>query len=400
MKLLFIHTNFPAQFGGLGRWLAEQGCDVTFATRSRAGSDDLKIVRFQDHRQASPATHHYLRGTERAVITGQSFARAALRLKRQGYTPDVVVAHSGWGAGLFAKDIWPDAKYVQYIEWYYTHPAIDRTPHNAPGPDEEERARARVRNAPFWLDFSAADASVCPTRFQAERFPDKTRPHLTILRDGVDTSLHAPGDRDPALLAAHGIPPASKIVTYIARGMEPMRGFPEFMRTVAELQHRRPDVHAVVIGEDRVAYGPARKGPSWKDRMLEELSLDPDRLHFTGHVPRTMMVRFLQASDAHVYLSAPFVLSWSFLEAMSCATPIVAADNDPVREFMRNGESGLLVDPYDIPDVVAAIERLLDDPEMSRRIGMAARATILGECDAFDIAYPKYKAFLSSLAGR
>ncbi len=399
MKLLFIHNNFPAQFGGLGRWLARQGCDVAFATQCRAASDELRIVRFQDHRQASPATHHYLRGTERAVITGQSFARVALGLRRQGYTPDVVVAHSGWGAGLFAKDIWPDTRYVQYIEWYYSHPAIDLTPHQVPGPDEEERAKARIRNAPFWLDFSAADASVCPTRFQADRFPEKFRSHLSVLRDGVDTGLHSPGGRDPELLAAYGIPPAARIVTYIARGMEPMRGFPEFMRSVAELQRRRPDAHVVVIGEDRVAYGPATNGPSWKHRMLEDLSLDPDRLHFTGLVPRSKMVKFLQASDAHVYLSAPFVLSWSFLEAMSCAAPIVAADNDPVREFMRDGESGHLVDPHDIPNVVEAIEGLLDDPETSRRIGKAARAAILSECDAFDIAYPKYKAFLSSLAG-
>jgi len=398
VRALFIHNNFPAQFGGIAGWLAQQGWDITFATqRAGAKSDVLRIVRYEDHREISRATHHYIRGTERAVITGQGFVRAAVALKREGYRPDVIVAHSGWGAGTFAKDVWPDSKYVQYAEWYYSHPHIDRTPHDPPGDPLEQRAKARIRNAPFWLDFSAADATICPTQFQADRFPAKVQPHITVLPDGVDTVLHRPGPRDPGFLAPMGIPDDARIVTYIARGMEPARGFPEFMRAAAEVQRRCPDIHIVVIGEDRVAYGPTPKGPSWKARMLAELDFDPARLHFTGLVGRAAMIRFLQASSAHVYLSAPFVLSWSFLEAMSCGAPMVAADNGPVREFLREGETGFLVDPTDTDAVASRIEQLARQPALARSLGMAARAEIVGKLDATSLVYPRHRVFLSNL---
>ena len=401
MRILFIHNNFPAQFGGLAAWLAARGWDVTFATQRRdARHRGIRIVPYGTHRSASPDTHHYLRGTEQAVITAQGFARAAIALRREGYTPDVVVAHTGWGPGLFVKDVWPDTAYVQYAEWYYTHPAVDRTLHHPPGDPIDERARARARNAPFWLDYSAADATVCPTRFQADRFPAKVRGGIVVLHDGVDTDLHRPGPRDAALLAGLGIPVAAPVVTYIARGMEPTRGFPEFMQAVAVLQRRRRDVHVVLVGEDRVAYGPQPDGPTWKTRMLETLPLDTRRLHFAGLLPRSRMIGLLRSSQAHVYLSAPFVLSWSFLEAMACAAPIVAADTAPVREFMADGMTGSLVEPSDPEAVAGAIAGLLAAPEEARSMGLRARGHAVQTFDAHTLSYPRYARFLEEVAGR
>ncbi|WP_298843890.1 glycosyltransferase [uncultured Roseobacter sp.] len=398
MKILFVHKNFPAQFGRLANWLAGQGWDVTFATaRKGARSDQMRIVPFREHREPSASTHHYLTGTERAVIAGQGMVRAAIALREQGYIPDVVVAHSGWGVGFFIKDVWPETQYVQYAEWYYSFPHADGTPYFTAQHPVEESARARSRNAPFWLDFSAADATICPTRYQASRFPEKVRDHITVLSDGFDTKTHCPGPRDPDFLQMHGIPPDASVVTYIARGMEPTRGFPEVMKAAERLHRARPDVHVVIIADDRVAYGPKPDGASWKERMLATLDLDLTRLHFTGLVSRSDMIRYLRASDAHLYLSAPFVLSWSFVEAMSCGAPLIAARSAPVEEFMTHETEGLLVDPYNTGEVADWVVRLLDDRDLARSLGSAARDRIVRRYDADTIVFPDAARFLSDL---
>lgn len=398
MKIMFIHKNYPAQFGRLAVWLAQHGWDVTFATtRDDVKSSQLKIVQFREHREPSVKTHHYLTSTERAVISGQGLLRTALTLEKQGYRPDVVVAHSGWGVGFFVKDIWPETKYVQYAEWYYSYPYSDHTPHTQPRNWLEESAKARTRNTPFWLDFSASDATVCPTKYQAAQFPEKLQHNISVLNDGFDTQTHRPAPPDTEFLEKHGIPKDAELITYIARGMEPTRGFPEVMKAIERLQKTRPKMHSVIIAEDRVAYGPKVSGKSWKDRMLDTLDLDLARLHFVGLVPRPVMIKFLQATGAHFYLSAPFVLSWSFVESMACGAPIVAARSAPVEEFMTDGVSGLLVNPYATNEVVHAVENLLENPVCARRLGTAARNEIVDKYDAEKSIYPRHAKFYNDL---
>lgn len=398
MKIMFIHKNYPAQFGRFAIWLAQHGWDVTYATtRNDVASNDLRIVRFDEHREPSAKTHHYLTGTERAVIAGQGLLRTAIALKKAGYEPDIVVAHSGWGVGFFVKDIWPHAKYVQYAEWYYNFPYEDKTPYIRVKNPIDESARTRIRNAPFWLDFSAADATLCPTKYQASRFPDKIRGQISVINDGFDTRSLKPASRDPVFLETQGVPADAELLTYIARGMEPARGFPEVMKAIETLQKERPALHAVVIAGDRVVYGAKNANPSWKAKMLEELDLDLSRIHFVGLVSKPNMIKYLQASDAHLYLSAPFVLSWSFLEAMACAAPIVAARSEPVEEFMSHQRSGLLVDPYDTQEVVCAIETLLDNKDKAQKLAVAARDEMTSKYDADSIIYPHRAQFFSSL---
>lgn len=398
MRILFLHKNFPAQFGALGLWLAEKkGWDVTFATqREGVRHDKIRIVNFKDHREVTKGIHHYLVGTERAIITGQSFVRLALALKNQGYTPDIIVAHSGWGIGVFAKDVWPDAKYVPYVEWWYHSPATDRTPHDDPGDPLDSAARTRVRNAPSWLDFTSADAVLCPTEFQASTFPKAQRDMIHVLPDGMDTTLHSPGPRNLDMLDEYGIPHDAPVITYVARGMEPARGFPELMGALSKVMADRPDAHAIIVGEDRVAYG-AKGTPSWKERMLKELPFDESRLHFTGLVPRPRMVDIIRAGDAHVYISAPFVLSWSFLDSMACGALLVACDTAPVREFMEHEKEGLLVDMYDPVALAATLTRAIDEREELKPLRTAARQKMLDKMDAETIAYPKKVEFFESL---
>ncbi len=271
MRILFIHSNFPAQFGQLGEWLANQGWDVTFATARKdvPPGGKIRVVQFEPHRDITKGVHNYVAGLEKAVITGQGFVRAAVELRKQGYAPDIIVAHSGWGVGMFAKDVWPDAKFVPYFEWYYRSPAVDSTPHDPAKRDPlDQAAYTRVRNTPFYLDFSSADAALAPTKFQAAQFPDDLRKQLTVMHDGIDTKLHAPGGRDPEIMAELGIPEDAEIISWVTRGMEPARGFPEMMKAVAELQKSRPKLHIIIVGEDRVAYGSKVAVKSWKAKMI------------------------------------------------------------------------------------------------------------------------------------
>ncbi len=399
MKALFVHKNWPAQFGPFGRFLRDSGWEVAFATqRQGVRSDVMRIVHFESHRESSTSTHPYLRSLEQAVIAGQGLVRAALALRREGWIPDVIVSHSGWVTGAFAKSVWPEAVFVPYFEWFYRFPAIDRTSFDKPIETLEGSARARARNLPFMLDFDAAEAGIVPTSFQAGQFPDWMRERLVVMHDGIDTQIHSPGS-GAAARARYGIPDDAELVTSLARGMEPHRGFPEIMRCIAALQKRRPRLQAVIVGEDRVAYGAKLpEGDSWKRRMLAELDLDIDRIHFPGRLERSEMVELMRASDAHLYVTVPFVLSWSMLEAMSVGCLLVASDVAPVREFVTDGETGLLVPPGVVDALAARVEVALDSREGLRRLRDAARRQVVETLDAGRILYPRKRDLLKSLA--
>ena len=399
-SILFVHTNFPAQFGFLARRLAGAGWDVAFATRRRdASSRTVRVIRFGDGRATTEGVHPYVAGTEAAVITGQQVARALLAERERGYRPDIVIAHSGWGAGMFVRDVFPDAAFLPYVEWWYNHPAVDTVFSGEPAGGMDARLRQRLRNTPMLMDMTAGDFSLCPTRFQAAQFPAKLQPLIRVSHDGVDTGMHAPAASRPARVGDLDVSGMAEIVTYATRGMEPQRGFPQFMRALATLQAARPGLHALIVGQDRVAYGtPLPEGESWKQRMLDECDLDPARTHFMGLLPRAEYVRALQASDVHVYLTVPFVLSWSMLEAMSTGCAIVAADVAPVREFMGDGREGRLVDFREPARVVEAATQLLEDRNCAARLGSAARAAIVGGYD-LETAFAEKKALLEGALG-
>lgn len=339
-SILFVHDIFPGQFGALGQWLAGRGWQVTFATATPdARSDDFRIIRYAPHRAPSAATHPYAQPLDRAAIRAQAFVRAALAARREGYRPDVVVAHSGWGAGMFAKDVFPEAAFVAYCEWWYRHPGVDvaylaALEGDAPVAGPEAPMHERARNAPIAMDLASADAAICPTAFQAAQFPAVFQSLMTVLHDGVDIDFFRP---DPAARRStlDGlVAEDARVVTYATRGMEPHRGFPQFMAALPAILAADRRAVAVVAGENRVAYGgDAIRRVDWQAKAMAENGIDPARIRFVGPLGRHDYLRLLQRSDAHVYLTVPFVLSWSMLEAMSCGCPLVLSDTDPVREF-------------------------------------------------------------------
>ena len=380
MQILFAHQNFPAQFGDFGTYLARTGWDVAFVTAAEGAKPPpgCRMVKMTPHRDPTQGVHRFAYNLEKAMINAQAFANAAIRARGEGLNPDVVVAHSGWGSGTFAKAVWPHTKFVAYVEWFYRYPPVDAVQAPAPQTEEDGRAQALARNTPTLLDLAEADLVFCPSRFQASQFPRKLSRDMVIMHDGVDTDFHAPSDNPVLPEAVKSLPADAEIVTYATRGMELHRGFPEFMRALARLQAERPKLHAIIVGQDRIAYGPSREdGRGWKEAMREELDLDESRIHWTGLLPRKQYLGVLQAADVHVYLSVPFVLSWSMIEAMSIGCPLVASDTPPVREAATDGEDALLVDHSDTEALARSVARLLDDRSLADRLGRTARRTAI-----------------------
>ncbi len=397
MRILFLHDNFPAQFGPIGDYLARKGWEVVFGTqREGAAAPNFKTFNYKPHRDITKGVHPYAASFEKAAINGQAAARACLALKAKGLKPDVMMAHSGWGNGMYLKDVWPDARYIGYFEWYYqpVGPDVAFMKGEDEKQSEDQLLRTRGRNATILTDLAACDFGLVPTAYQKSQFPPIIADKLKVLHDGVDVETYAPAPGAKLVLPGLDLSHASEIVTYVARGMEPYRGFPEFMAAAAEVQRRRPQAHIVVAGEDRVAYGrKLPEGDSWKKRMLAQHSFDETRLHFTGLIPRDQYLKVLQASSVHVYLTVPFVLSWSMMEAMSAGCLVLGSDTDPVKELIQDGENGVLADFYNVQAIARAIVRALESPEKYAPMRAAARRTIVEKYSAQDIYAQKERLF-------
>lgn len=388
MRILFLHSNFPAQFRHLAVALGQDSNNqVVFGTTRKEGSlPGVHKALYAPSREAHPQTHHYARPLEGAVLQGQAVYRLADQLKAQGFIPDVVYGHSGWGPTLFIKDIFPKAKLLCYFEWFYhAHGSdADFDPSEPLTPDDE--ARIRIKNAPILIDLYSCDRGLSPTYWQQQQFPPEFRSKLQVHHDGIDTQFFQPQPGAKLFLPRINLDlrEVPEIVTYVARGMEPYRGFPQLIETVSLLQKRRPQCHVVIVGENRVAYGRSLPdGKTYKDVMLEKFPLDLSRVHFTGLLPYPEYLQVLQASSVHLYLTRPFVLSWSMLEALSTGCLIVGSNTAPVTEMIQDGVNGLLVDFFDTHKICDRIEEALDNPTSMAALRAKARETIL---DRYDLA--------------
>jgi glycosyltransferase involved in cell wall biosynthesis len=386
MKILFLHPNFPAQFRHLAVTLAQDKQNqVVFGTTRKEGqlAGVYKAV-YSPSREVRPETHHYVRTLESAVLQGQAVYRMAEQLKAQGFVPDVVYGHSGWGSTLFIKDAFPESQLLCYFEWFYHARGSDADfdPSEPLTPDDV--ARIRIKNSPILVDLYSCDLGLSPTNWQRLQFPPEYHSKITVLHDGIDTAFFQPKPGAKLVLPAVNLDlsHAEEIITYVARGMEPYRGFPQFMEAIALLQQRRPHCHVVVVGEDRVAYGRSLPdAKTYKQLLLEKLPLDLSRLHFTGLLPYGQYLQVLQASSVHIYLTRPFVLSWSMLEAMATGCLLVASDTPPVTEVVRDGVNGLLVNFFSPQEICDRVEEALDNPEKMALIRTKARETILENYD-------------------
>jgi glycosyltransferase involved in cell wall biosynthesis len=394
MNIIFVHQNMPGQFLHLMQHLAAKGHNVVFITqRKGVNVPGVRTMVYQVGRRPSPQTHHYLRNAESAILYGQEVARVAMRLRHNGFKPDLIVGHSGWGEILFLKDIYPNVPLVGYFEYYYHlhkgdvgfDPGEPVTADTAP--------RLRARNTVNLLSLAAADVGMTPTHWQQSLYPEPYRERLHVLHEGVDTARLRPNPGASYEVPGTGITlkAGDEVLTYVGRNLEPHRGFPSFMRSLPEILRRRPQARVLVIGGDGVSYGaPPAGGGSWKELMLKEVgdSADWSRVHFLGRVPYPHFTSILALSRAHIYLTYPFVLSWSMLEAMASACVVIGSRTPPVEEVIRDGDNGLLVDFFSPQQIADRAVQVLAEPEAFAPLRARARQTVVERYDLRSVCLP------------
>jgi len=376
MQVLFIHQNFPGQFRHIAAHLAQQpGVQVLAIGREQApGLPGVRLLRYKPHRAASPHTHPYARSFEDAILHGQQVLRLLLDLKAKGYRPDVIVAHPGWGETLYAKEAFPNARLILFCEYYYQTQGADAGFDPEFPLDLNGAASIRSRNALHLLNLENCDLGITPTHWQHSLHPAAYRGKIQVIHEGIDTANLGP-DPTATLQLPNGqvLKAGEPILTYVARNLEPYRGFHSFMRALPEILKQHPTCQVVIVGGDDVSYGSQPKdAPNWRSKLLAENPMDLSRVHFLGKVPYATYMKVLQVSAVHVYLTYPFVLSWSLLEAMASGCLIVGSDTAPVREVIRDKESGMLVDFFNAEEIAERVLHGLAEPEAFKGLRKAA----------------------------
>jgi glycosyltransferase involved in cell wall biosynthesis len=403
VNFLFVHQNFPGQFRHAAKALAENGHqvvglgDVANLRGRPSALQGVQIYGYTVHATGQARTHHYVRDFEGAVRRGQSVARAILKLKESGFQPDVVVVHPGWGEALFLRDVLPQARHVNYCEFFYSGTGADVGFDPEFPASLDDRLKVRIKNATQLLGLVTMDRGIAPTRWQAGRYPGEFQHKIEVIHEGIDTELARPDPEAVVEIGELKLSRHDEVVTYVARNLEPYRGFHIFMRALPRLLKLRPKAHVVIVGADQVSYGKRLpEGRTWRETCCAELKDDIDwkRVHFAGSLPYRDYLKVLQVSSAHVYLTYPFVLSWSMLEAMSAGCALVASRTQPVAELVVDGVNGRLVDFFDAEAIAQTAHEMIETRRDSEAMRNAARETVVQGYDLRNVCLPKLMKFL------
>lgn len=388
VNILFVHQGFPGQYVHLLRALSAQGghrlVGLGMAAPASPPLPGVFYQRYGVRRGNGPGVHPLAIETETKVIRGEACAAAAQQLREQGFTPDLICAHPGWGESLFLADVWPTSPILSYQEFYYHPRGLDTDfDLELQGiPDWQACAKVRMKTAYLQLTLEASRWHVTPTYFQRSTFPSHWHDRISVIHDGIDCDRAAPASNPVSLRLEDGtlLQPGEQIVTFVNRRLEPTRGCHTFLRALPQLLRSCPDARVVLVGATQgVSYGKICPKGEWKDFFLGEIEgqYDLSRVHFLGTVQYQQFLQLLQLSACHVYLTYPFVLSWSLLEAMAIGAPIVASATAPVQEVVKDGHNGLLVDFFSPADLASAVVELLRNRERAGQLGIAARATVV-----------------------
>jgi glycosyltransferase involved in cell wall biosynthesis len=396
MRLLFVHQNFPGQYRHLAAHYAGAGHEVVAIgdkenLRYQPRIPGVRLFAYEvpreDHAGAFEAS------AVRAMQRGRVLATSAAALRRAGFRPDLVFAHIGWGEALFLKDIFPAAPLLLYCEFFYRAHGADSGFDPEFPPSAKSLLRLRVMNAPLLMSLDASDWGMVPTRWQQRQFPDAYKARMSVIHDGVDTDLALPKRNDSP----------EELITYVARNLEPYRGFHVFMRAIPEIQRRRPNARIVIVGGDAVSYSPRLPpGQTYRERMLRELDgkIDLARVSFLGRIPYRDYLALLRRSSVHVYLTYPFVLSWSLLEAMASGCLVIGSRTPPVEEVIEHGRNGLLVDFFSPERIAAEIDMALQRQTELVPLREAARRTVLERYDLKRVCLPAQRRLVEALLER
>ena len=403
MRLLFIHQTFPGQYLHLIQHLRDAGHEVAFATQRR--DRDIAGIRMLEYQPApvAPAAQTYAQELDTATMNGLAVARLCEGLRREGFVPDLVIGHTGWGELLFLKDVWPSVPLLGYFEFFYRSSGSDLDFDPEFPATLDDAMRVRVRNATNLISLDAADWGHTPTRWQRDQYPVEYHPRISVIHEGIDTGQIRP-DPSARLWLSGGLSfsRTDQVLTYSARRLEPYRGFHVFMRTLPRVLAECPQAHVVITGGDGVSYGrPPADGSTWREHMLAELEgrLDLSRVHFVGWLPHAQYLAVLQISSAHAYMTYPFVLSWGLLEAMAAECLVIASRTPPVEEVIDGVDNGVLVDFFDSDALAEQICAALRDQPATAAMRRNARRSVVERYDLTSVCLPAHFALIRQLTG-
>lgn len=403
MRVLFIHQNFPGQYRHLAPALVARGDTVLALGAPQArGLDGLPLRRYPLPKEVPPC-HPWAADFQTKCVRAEAVARLASQCRDEGFQPDLVVGHPGWGELLAIKDVFPSVPVLHQLEWVYPLTGGDSTfDPEFPLPDAT-RTQVRLRRATQFLAFHDLDHAWAPTHWQAASAPALFQDRISVIHEGIDTRAIGPNPAAEVRLQRAGLTLRSgdEVLTFVARNLEPYRGFHTFLRLLPELQRRRPALHVLLVGGDGVSYGKAPAGGgTWRQVLLRELEgqLDLSRLHFVGQVPHAVLHQLFQICRAHAYLTYPFVLSWSLLEAMACGAVVVGSATPPVAEVIEDGRNGHLVDFFDHQAWIDTLERVLADPRGQEELRAQARQTVVARYDLLSHCLPRQLELVDQVA--
>ena len=408
MKILFIHQNFPGQYKHLAPLLASKGHDcvaLTLRVKKPGNWKGVRLVPYSLPARKGQNVHPWLVDLDTKVTRAEACYHAAIQLCETGFVPDLILAHHGWGEAMFLRDVWPKARMALYCELYHLagYPPLHFDPEFGQ-PSQTASLRIRLKNLNNHIHFPLAHAGISPTKYQADTFPAGFREKITISHDGIDTTMARPNPNVRLTIEDQvDVTREDEVITFVNRNLEPYRGYHRFMRALPGLLQQRPDAKVLIVGGDDVSYG-ARppKGQTWKQIYVDEVrdqisDADWARVHFLGRIPYDQFLRLLQVSRVHVYLTYPFVLSWSLMEAMACEAAIVASDVAPVREVIAHDKTGRLVDFFQTEALINEVCTLLDDAEMRTRLGREARKLMQTQYELRSICLPRQLEWVSKI---
>jgi glycosyltransferase involved in cell wall biosynthesis len=408
-SILFIHQNFPGQFRHIAPALANHGHQVHALAITGQATPGVSLHSYRPSKGSSTSIHPLASEFETKVIRAEACGQAMLQLKANGVMPDLVIAHPGWGEALFVKDVWKQTSLLSFLEFYYATSGTDV------GFDPEfskqgffEDARLRVKNANNLLSLEISDFGLSPTNWQKQSHPQWTQDRIQVIFDGVDCDILKPNPSVRLNLKretgeSFSLTSKDEIITFVNRNLEPYRGYHSFMRALPIILAARPNARVLIVGGDGVSYGAkAPEGKTWKQIFLDEVKsrIDLERVHFLGNVPYPIFTQLLQLSSCHVYLTYPFVLSWSCIEALSTGCLVIGSDTGPVREVIEHGVNGLLVDFFNYEAIADAVIRSLSDPASVIRMRQNARASARDNYDLRSVCLPKQLALIESILAK
>ena len=418
MNILFIHRDFPGQFKYLIWALTKiPNCKIFFITEDKnIQIEGVEKITYTVAPKEYDSEDSFLKRYENILAHAQAATEKAKELKEKGIIPDVIYGFNPWGLNLFMKDIFPNIPLISYCEWFYNSKGAD-IGFDGRTFSDDAMGQMRLKNSHLLIDLYSSDICVSPTNWQKQQFPKEFHDKIKVIHDGVSADIFKPDnnakfiipDKNIELTSSVGSLPhhqevennlvlttKDEVITYATRGMELYRGFPQFMEAVEKLLKKRPNAHIVIAGCDKAFYGTMLKNETYKEHMLKKLNLDMNRVHFVGILPSEQYLKLLQISSVHVYMTFPFILSWSFMEAMSTGCCIVASNTPPVTEIIKDNYNGLLVNFFDIGNLVKKIEYALDNKEKMEEIKNNARKTIIENYD-IKIVLPKQVDLINSL---